>query len=177
MSDTTPKSRKLTRLPDYDYAQPGAYFVTIVSEGRVELFGHIQNDIMCLSVPGGIVWQVWDDLPNHYGYIQLDAFVVMPNHVHGIIILTEPAGVGEGLSPSPTNGEPKPHGLPEIVGQLKSYSTRRINQWRRTPGMTVWQRSFHDRIIRNDRELTATREYIANNPLRWALDTENPANH
>jgi len=177
MEDTSSRRRKPTRLPDYDYAQPGAYFVTIVTEGRMELFGHIHNNIMCLNIPGGIVWQVWDDLPSHYNNVQLDAFVVMPNHVHGIIFLTESPDVGEGLSPSPTDDGRKTHGLPEIVGQLKSYSSRRTNQYRKTPGMTVWQRSFHDRIIRNDRELSATREYIAYNPLVWALDAENPANN
>jgi REP element-mobilizing transposase RayT len=177
MPESSQKRRKPTRLPDYDYAQPGAYFVTIVTESRIELFGHIQNDIMGLSIPGGIVWQTWDDLPNHYPRVQLDAFVVMPNHVHGIIILTGLPGVGEGLRPSPTDDDREPHSLIEVVRALKSFSSRQINQYRKTPGATVWQRSFHDRIIRNDREMNARRQYIADNPLAWALDAENPAHH
>ncbi len=107
--------------------------------------------------------------------VQLDAFVVMPNHVHGIIVITNPvvagAGcVGAGSEPAPT----KSYGLPEIVLQFKTFSARRINDVRGTPGTPVWQRNYYEHIIRNERSLNRIRQYIAENPMRWAFDRENP---
>jgi REP element-mobilizing transposase RayT len=175
--------RRSIRLKGYDYTQPGAYFVTICTRNRECLFGGIVDGKMRLNPLGDIVAACWHDLPNHYPHVQLDAFVIMPNHVHGIIVLLDPGDVGAGLGPAPTTGgvptsHPKTHrghGLPEIVRAFKSFSARRINEYRRTPGTPVWQRNYYEHIIRNERSLGRIREYIVNNPLQWELDRENPA--
>ncbi len=100
----------------------------------------------------------------------------MPDHVHGIIFIeTDPDYyvVGAGLKPAPTkNPKTKKHGLPEIIRALKTFSARRINEIRNTPGLPVWQRSFIDRIIRNENELNRIRRYIMTNSLRWHLDRQ-----
>ncbi len=177
--------RRSIRLKGYDYRQPGAYFVTICTHRREMLFGRVVNGVMQLNEYGRIVEWTWYDLPNHVANITLDAFVVMPNHVHGIIIINPPATVGAGSEPAPT-GEPapteptnagagpKPHGLPEIVRQFKTFSARRINDRRGTRGVPVWQRNYYEHIIRNQRALNAIRRYIAENPARWDEDRDNP---
>ena len=163
--------RKSPRLKGYDYSQSGAYFVTICCHQRVHLFGDVADGEMMLDTLGCIVETCWDDLPNHYDNIRLDAFVVMPNHVHGIIFISGGDGVGEGLKPSPAPTTTKRHGLTEIVRGLKNFSARKINQLRDTPGTAVWQRSFHDHIIRSEKSLNHLREYVENNPARWQTDT------
>jgi putative transposase len=224
--------RRSIRLKGYDYTQPGAYFITICTQGRECLFGEIIDGEMHLNEAGQIVVQTWQDLPNHISNVQLDAFVVMPNHVHGIIIITDHAGgIGAGFKPArttigpgptagpgsvagsgptagpgsvagsgPTTGpgsvavvvgsgsvgsgsvgagsEPAPtrssHGLPEIVRQFKTFSARRINELRGTPGTPVWQRNYYEHIIRDEFSLSRIRQYIAENPARWDVDQENP---
>jgi len=94
--------RRSIRLKNYDYSQAGAYFVTICTHGHIHLFGEVVDGEMRLNPFGEIVQAVWFDLPQHYGHVQLDAFVVMPNHVHGIIVLTADPVVGAGLNPAPT---------------------------------------------------------------------------
>ncbi len=116
---------------------------------------------------GEIVLSCWEDIPDHYSTVILDLFVVMPNHVHGIIILTD---FGAGFKPAPT----KRHPLSEIVRAFKTFSARRINECRNMAGSPVWQRSYYEHVIRNERELTQIREYINTNQLKWGLDRENP---
>ena len=105
----------------------------------------------------------WNDLPKHFPGLLLDAFVVMPNHVHGILFLTPTA-----------SGAPPRHRLGEIVRAFKAYSARRINARRNTPGCSVWQRNYHERIVRDEEELARIRRYIAENPAAWPSDPENP---
>ena len=258
--------RRSIRLKGYDYTQPGAYFITICTHSRACLFGEIIDGEMHLNEAGQIVVQTWQDLPNHISNVQLDAFVVMPNHVHGIIIITDRAGVvgtgsepartmmgsgsavdsdstpgpgsaadsgstagpgsvgagsvGAGSEPAPTTttgpgptagpgsvagsgpttgpgsvavvvgsgsvgsgsvgagSEPAPtrssYGLPEIVRQFKTFSARRINELRGTPGTPVWQRNYYEHIIRDEFSLSRIRQYIAENPARWDADWEHP---
>ena len=161
--------RRSIRLPDYDYSQAGAYFVTTCTHNRACLFGDIVDGEMRLNEDGRLAQSVWEALPKHYSHVESDAFVVMPNHVHGIIVLTA-TPVGAGLKPDPTR-----HGLPEIVRTFKTFSGRRINQSRGTPGTSVWQRNYYEHVIRNDTTLNRLRQYIAENPARWAEDPENPA--
>ncbi|MEW6181024.1 MAG: transposase [Chloroflexota bacterium] len=241
-------NRRSIRLKGYDYSQPGAYFVTICTRDRACLFGTVVNGEMRLNEWGEIVLWTWRDLPNHVPNVQLDAFVIMPNHVHGIIIITDPvnapAAVGAGSEPAPTQPQPAPtqpqpaptqpqpaptqpqpaptqpqsaptqpqpaptqpqpaptqpqpasaqptpdqsiesisggiaakrYGLPEIMRQFKTFSALRINKQRGTPGLPIWQRNYYEHIIRNEESLNRIRQYIADNPLRWALDQENPA--
>ncbi len=183
--------RRSIRLQGYDYSRDGAYFVTICTYNRECLFGSVgagskpaqstkpaQTTVlstqMTLNEYGEIVQQTWDDLVNHIEGIDLeDAFVVMPNHIHGIVVIDEQVGLAKragltnraGLEPAPT--------LSEIVRQLKTFSARRINKRRGTPGIPVWQRNYHERIIRGENELKQIREYIANNPANWLRDENN----
>ena len=167
----------LHRLQDFDYARAGAYFLTLVLEGRPHLMGEVAEGEMSLKDAGRVVADCWTDLPNHYPHVRLDAFVVMPNHVHGVLILSEENGIGlndevkAGLKPAPT----KRHAVPEVVRGFKTFSARCVNKSRRTLGCAVWQRNYYEHVIRDDRCLDRIREYIVDNPRRWNLDRENPA--
>ena len=171
--------RRSIRLPAYDYAQAGAYFVTICTHNRGCLLGEIVGGEVALTCAGQIVLECWNDLVNHYPYVETDEFVIMPNHVHGIIVLTgelrttEVAdNVGAGFKPAPTRRRP----LSEVVRALKTFSSRRINEYRSSTGTPVWQRNYYERVIRSDGELSAIRQYIVDNPAKWAEDAENPQN-
>ena len=127
---------------------------------------------------GALVEQAWNDLPDHYPHLSLDQFVVMPNHIHGIVVLTD---VRAGLKPAPTAigpnpAPPKRHGLPEIIRALKTFSARRINEIRQTPGISVWQRNYYEHVIRNEADYTRIAEYIIDNPRRWSEDSLHPQN-
>ncbi len=163
--------RRSIRLKGYDYSQPGAYFVTNVAQKRKCLFGVIIDGKMRLNEAGRIVRWTWHDLPNHVANIELDEFIVMPNHMHGIIIIRENDFVGAGSEPTPTKS--KPHSLPEIIRQFKTFSAKRINQWRGTVGVSVWQRKYYEHIIRDENELNRIRQYIRNNPANWQNDKNN----
>jgi putative transposase len=169
-----PRYRHVIRLKDYDYSQPGGYFITICTKNRSCLFGAVESDRVILNQYGEIIQISWLALPEHYHNVQLDIFVIMPNHIHGIIFLTD---VGAGLKPAPTDSpRDKQHGLPEIIRAFKTFSSRQINKIRNMPGSSVWQRSYYEHVIRRDESLEKIREYIGTNPLRWALDKENPVN-
>jgi REP element-mobilizing transposase RayT len=172
--------RRSIRLKEYDYRQAGAYFVTICTWQRESLLGEVINDAMELSRYGETVQFNWDILLKRYPNIELDAFIVMPNHIHGIILLNENdlerAGL-ERLSVSASKSSVKPaptnykiYGLSEIIRGFKTFSARRINQLRSQPGLSVWQRGYYEHVIRNQESLTAIREYIINNPLGWEKD-------
>jgi putative transposase len=177
--------RRSIRLRAYDYTQAGAYFITIVAHNRAMLFSDIAGGESRLNDFGRIVEEVWTNLPKHYSGVQCDAFIIMPNHIHGIITLKESdVGAGfkpalhisiveqrAGLNPAPT----RRHGLPEMVRGLKTFSARGINERRHTPGAPVWQRNYYEHVIRDDGELLRVREYIMNNPLEWETDRENPS--
>jgi putative transposase len=189
--------RKSIRLKHYDYSQAGAYFITVCTHDRQCLFGEIQNGNMRLNQFGQMVADCWLDLPHHYPHIELHDYVVMPNHFHGIVVIvdtvragfkparteplqsarTESAMVGAGFKPASTNPAPTNptptgrHGLPEIVRALKTFSARRINEYRNTPGISVWQRNYYEHIIRNEAAYWKIADYIQTNPQRWLEDT------
>ncbi len=163
--------RETIRLKNYDYARNGAYFVTICAKEREPLFGEITDGRMIVNPIGEIVESVWNELIDHYGDIALDAFVVMPNHIHGIIVLSDSDWAG--FKPAPTI-KTKRHGLSEIIRGFKTFSSRSINAYRNTTGAPVWQRNYYERVIRNQTELNQTRQYIMDNPTKWAYDQENP---
>lgn len=167
--------RKSPRLKGYDYTQSGAYFVTVCTDQRQHLFGVVEDDVMVLSPYGFLAEANWLTLPKHYSHVRLDQYVIMPNHVHGIIFLIDEINddVGEGLQTLPydDNIRFKRHGLPEIIRGFKTWSARRINEVRHSKGTPVWQRSFHDHIIRNESDLNRIREYVHNNPALWESDT------
>ncbi|MCX6247486.1 MAG: transposase [Bacteroidetes bacterium] len=170
--------RRSIRLRGYDYSKPGFYFFTICSKHREPLFGRIENNSMILSQFGKIVQSTWLDLPNHNNYIILDFFVIMPDHVHGIIQIE--AGAGSKPAPASHNKlAPASHNKPapayhnklapnlgEIIRQLKTFSARKINELRKTTGVVVWQRNYYETVIKGEKELNAIRNYIQTNPTR-----------
>jgi putative transposase len=192
-------NRQSHRLADYDYPQPGAYFITMCTQDRLPLFGQVVEGEMRLSPAGRIVEEVLGALAQRYTCVRLDAFVVMPDHVHGIIWIVEVSPDGQGcpgvggvraIHESPRRGEeesPRPGAddssertqkkrrrmlIPLVVGYFKMNTAKRINQLRSTPGTRVWQRDYYERVIRNERHLYAVRRYIGDNPACWAARKE-----
>jgi len=147
-------------MPQHNYSEDGWYFTTICTKNYEPVFGKIQDGQIQLSPLGKIAEQCWLDLPNHYPNCQLDEFIIMPNHVHGIIIIENPApiSVRTGLKPVP-NPNPKKHSLSEIVRGFKTFSSRKINT-AQNEFLFRWQRSFYDHIIRNEKSLEKIRTYI-----------------
>jgi len=179
--DSNKYHRRSIRLKDYDYTQSGAYFVTICTHQRECLLGEIDaNGNMIRSPYGEIIEDEWFKTAIIRPYVELDAFVVMPNHIHGIILITsgEPVGATQRVAPTSIDHHnpkgPKSKSLGAIVGSFKSTVSRRINELRETPGALVWQRDYYDVIIRNEAMLNARRHYIETNPARWAFDDNNP---
>ena len=162
------RHRRSIRLQGYDYSQAGAYYVTIVVWRREHIFGEIvgaglkptRTAEMQLNRFGQIVNDAWYDLPKHYPHIELDAFCIMPNHVHAIIVLNDNPAV-------------KRHPLSEVVRAFKSFSARRINSLRNTQGIPVWQRNYYEHIIRNQEDYLSKSGYILDNPFNWDNDDEN----
>ena len=164
--------RHSIRLHNYDYTQPGAYFVTLCTLKREYLLGDITEGTLRLSPLGLVIEECWQALPQYFHAVELDAFVIMPNHVHGIICIVDTPRADD--APSQRHGS-APGSLSAIVGNFKAISVRRINQLRGTPGAAIWQRNYYEHIIRTSRELEAAHKYIVDNPLKWSLDRENPA--
>lgn len=187
--------RRSLRLKGYDYSLAGAYFVTICTKDRACVFGEVVEGEMRLNEAGRMVEQCWQSIPEHFALVELDAFVVMPNHIHGIVVL-----VGAGLVPArdvpdrdrtpktgaptmeaptmraPTRGAPTTLGA--VVGAFKSRVTveyiRSVKNGILPPfKQRLWQRNYYEHIIRNEDALARIREYIVSNPLMWALDREN----
>jgi REP element-mobilizing transposase RayT len=168
------------RLPNYDYSLPGAYFITLCTQNRLHVFGHISDEEMVLNDYGKVVKEVWKNLPNHYPNMACGEFVVMPNHIHGVMFLKPIDHTKGGFETHPNQKQTRPnqkrthpnkiHGIPEIVRALKTFSARKINEIRNSPGGKVWQRNYWDRVVRNERALQAINRYIQNNPLKWQLD-------
>jgi REP element-mobilizing transposase RayT len=178
--------RRSIRLRSYDYSQPGAYFVTICTHQRKFLLGCEEDGKIILSDFGSLVERIWQTLPAHYPGIELEAYVIMPNHIHGIIKRRGEAFAAEtsrissiswanASPPSPFLGT-KPNSLAAIIQNFKSVSTRKINQRNNSAGTQWWQRNYYEHVIRNEKSLLKVQQYIAENPLRWAFDKENPAN-
>ena len=150
----------------------GIFYVTICTHGRECLFGEVVEAKMHLNTLGEIVQEEWFNITQHRPNVTRDAFVVMPNHIHGIIILREAESVGVRQQFL----QPQAGSLGMVVGGFKSAVSRRINALRDTPGAPVWQRGYHDKIARDERMLNNARRYIANNPAHWAIDVNNPSN-
>jgi putative transposase len=176
--------RRSLRLKGYDYAQAGAYFVTICTQDRACLFGDAADGTICLNAAGQLAATLWSDMPIRFPDIDLDAFVVMPNHIHGIIVFSDCAvtegaplvGARRGGAPAATKAAPT---VGDVVGAFKSLFTVEYiagvkeNRW---PAFDrrVWQRNYYEHVIRDEPELERIRSYIDENPLRWELDDENP---
>ena len=179
--------RRSIRISDYDYSQPGAYFITIVSHDRLCLFGEIKYGEMHLNESGQIVWEIWNSLPKRYPQIITGAAVVMPNHFHGIVEIHESVvAVHESPTRTATVGEIHKFPLrsrrmqrrrmtiPLVVGYFKMNTAKRINKILGSEGIPVWQRNYYEHIIRDDEEHNRIHIYIEANINNWAKDGENP---
>jgi len=191
--------RRSIRMMGYDYHQEGAYFVTVCTQDRSFLFGKVVHGEMRLNDAGKMVHDIWNDLPAFYPGVETDAFIVMPNHIHGIIILVgadprvcpnagpraypdsgpraypgQPQEMGQPQGVAPTMG------LPDVVHRFKTVTTKRyadgVKRFRWKPfHRRLWQRNYYEHIIRNEESLNRIREYILTNPMCWASDRENPS--
>ena len=170
--------RHSIRLKEYDYSQAGGYFVTVCTHNRQMLLDtqEVQN----------IIRQWWNKLSERFPASKIDEFVIMPNHIHGIIFIgvttDEPNIVGAVHEPPEHNGairelplrqKRRNMLLSKIIGYFKMNTAKSINGIRKTPGLSIWQRNYYEHVIRNESELNRIREYIASNPLKWQFDREN----
>jgi REP element-mobilizing transposase RayT len=153
--------RRSIRLKNFDYSSPGAYFFTACVEDRRFRFGKVQHGLMVPNDLGSVVWSVWDNLPKLFGSLILDDFMVMPNHVHGILIIPSDAPAKSGGSLSATVQALKSKVIHD--GALIRESCRGL-----------WQRNYYEHVIRDAMELYRLRKYIRENPLQWHFDHENP---
>jgi putative transposase len=176
-------NRRSLRLKGFDYASPGSYFVTIcVSDMGTFPFGCVVDGTVRLSAFGEITEDCWRQIPAHFPGVEIDAHVVMPNHIHGIVVIKSsgkprPAGTRYTSSiihprpvferPETTLRGPGPGSLGAVMGSFKAAVSRRVNKMNHTPGVTVWQERYHERIIRTESSLERVRRYIRNNPVKW----------
>lgn len=190
--------RRSIRLKDYDYSSAGAYFVTICSWNRECLFGDISAGEMHLNEYGEILKRQWLHAVVVRANVELDEFQIMPNHLHGIIVLNDTVGATRRVARfsqdrltiqeraihriAPTNAQTKgisgagSGSIGAIIGQFKSVATKHINKMRNSPGSPIWQRNYYEHIIRNEDEMERIREYMINNPAKWSEDENNPTN-
>ena len=126
------------------------------------MFGEIVHRKMELNIYGRIVSARWHNLPRYHAYVDVSAFIVMPNHAHGIMVIR-----------ADSTEQAKRHSIPEIVRGFKTFSSRRINEVRGMPGTPVWQRNYWEHVIRDQDSFNRIHDYILTNPLRWHLDREN----
>jgi putative transposase len=175
--------RRSIRLPGYDYSQAGAYFMTIVAYQRDCLFGEIINREMKLNNFGKIAEECWIAIPEHFTNVELGAYVIMPNHVHGIIVVHEMVDDDRRgaalLRPYDNNTNShkinvKPGSLGAIIRSYKSAVSYRINKEHNATG--IWQRNYYEHIIRNETDLQNKSDYIEANPILWDQDDNNPYN-
>ncbi len=189
MYDPNKHQRRSIRLPGYDYVQSGAYFMTLCTQDHQCRFGRIEGEAMRLNRVGEIAAECWRTVPIHFADVELDVFVVMPNHVHGIIVI---ADAGEAPNVRATHASPlrqgpngamdaaevprgpKRRSVGAIIGSYKSAVAKAIHETGDAPGPAIWQRNYFEHIIRNDVALNRIRQYILDNPLRWACDRYNP---
>lgn len=176
--DPDKRRRRSMRLKDYDYRQTGAYFVTICTHQREWLFGEVIDDVMQLNDMGQIAAHEWLKTSELRSNVELDAFVVMPNHLHGIVVINEDGASNVGTRRAVSLPTPRRFGtaiagsLSTIIGAYKSAVTKAINLQQATPGGVIWQKRFHEVIIRNETMLNNIRLYIDTNPAKWADDPE-----
>ena len=184
--------RRSIRLKGYDYAQAGAYYVTVCTHERAHLFGDVVNAEMVPSPAGAVVQRCWDAISSHMPMVALDEFIVMPNHVHGIVVITDgPVPVvaddvvGAGNFPPLRNAPPPPvssqkmpvmpkGSLGHIMQTFKAAVSRQaIRDGLIERGRPVWQRGYYEHIIRDDGEYERIADYIRDNPANWPTDKLN----
>lgn len=170
--NTQSKDRKSVRLPQFDYSNNGAYFVTVCSKNRQRLFGRIEESVVRPSSLGILVAHLLKSIPNHFPNFHLDEFIVMPNHLHAILAVQR--GTACRTPMYEEFGKPVPGSIATVVRSFKSEVTRR---WRSKGGQksaVIWQRGYYLHVIRDQDELNRVRRYIRLNPLKWELDQYYP---
>lgn len=173
--------RRSIRLSGFDYTTPAAYFVTICAHQRQCSFGDVVDGVMRVNGFGEIVREEWERSAEIRPELTIDAFVVMPNHFHGIVMIDVGAHGVRLLNANEHDNRAHvraplrpPKSLGAFIAGFKSAATKRINALRRTAGHPVWQRNYYEHVIRDDRDLAAIRDYIAGNPARWLEDEYRP---
>jgi putative transposase len=171
-----PPARKLLRLQNHGYSHPGPYFITICTHQKKCTLGYASGAAIQPTKAGQIARATWQSLPERFRGLVLDAFVVMPNHVHGVLAL-----VGAGLAPPGVNTTTMPtaehsgeYSLPDVIGAFKSISTIQVNRFLSRRGWPLWHRSYYEHIIRDGEDMKNVQRYILENPWNWSLDPENP---
>ena len=176
-------NRRSIRLEGYDYSNSGSYFVTLVSFHHLLIFGDIINGGVKLNSVGEVVENAWLEIPLHIPFVTLNAYVIMPNHLHGIININEDWKVGtvhrvpeaqrNDLSQQTTYPKgPKPRSLGAIIGSSKSATTKRIHHLGLIKNKSIWQRNYDEHIIRSEEDLLQKIAYIQANPINWEIDIE-----
>ena len=176
--------RQSIRLKSHDYSQEGYYFVTICTKNKIEYFGEIINGKMILNEMGKITKKQWLWLAEQYDYVKLDEWIIMPNHLHGILIIEIDGDIGGAGRHLPLQQQYEQQSrkikpLSELIGAFKTTSSKLIHRMDGSrPASTEfqWQRNYYDHIIRDEKSLDKIREYIRNNPPQWELDRNNPEN-
>jgi REP element-mobilizing transposase RayT len=172
--------RHSIRLQGYDYSQAGGYYITIVANGWRCLFGEIINGEMKLNRLGMIIQDCWNQIPSHFSHLTLDEFVVMPNHIHGILFFhDENRNIGRGtIYRAPTEGKfgkPVAGSLGTILGSFKAAVSRLAA--RELHLTKIWQRNYYEHIIHSEADYERIAGYILANPSNWYDDDENPQKH
>ncbi len=168
---------KSTRFPGWDYSSNGMYFVTICTKNKTHYFGNIVNGKMNLNKHGQIANQYWTDIPTHFSNVHLDAYIIMPNHIHGILIIHN-VKRRDAINRVSTGGITKTNNpmlnksISRIIRWYKGRVTFEINKTGNDTHF-AWQPRFHDHIIRNEHSLHHIRKYIQNNPTKWDRDEYN----
>lgn len=166
--------RQSIRLKEYDYSEPGSYFVNICTRKQMCLFGEVENAEMKLSPLGKIADACWKEIPKHYPAVMLESSQIMPNHIHGIITLPELCR--DGACPIPTEHKTRSmkNTLFDVVGSFKSAVTKAVHEAGHFVGRPIWQTRFYDHIIRDNISLYFIQQYIELNPLMWEYSRWNP---
>ena len=170
------RRRKQLRLKNYDYTQEGAYYVTGCTQNRECLFGNVRDGKMELNEYGKIVKQEWYKTGEIRKNIELDEFIVMPNHIYGIIIIAGTCNVPQ-RNRNEKFGSSVSNSIPTIIKLFKSTTTKQINQRRNTTKKSIWQRGFYEHVIRNEEDLNRIRQYVIYNPMKWEEDKYYPYGH
>jgi putative transposase len=161
--------RKQTRLAGYDYAQLGWYYITLCTQGGACIFGSVLDGRVVYNDAGTVVETAWQRSFDLRAELTLDSWVLMPNHVHAVVVIRPTAETETRHSASL-----KPRSLSSFIAGFKGASARAVNNIRRTPGRPVWQRGYYEHVVRTEEALDEIRKYIMGNPLAWWYDKYNP---
>lgn len=171
------RKRRLLRLGDWDYTRPGAYFITLVAHHNICRFGEIIDGDLRLNTTGKIILEEWERTSEIRREVDLDAYILMPNHLHAIVVLEETTQFHQMIKDNPhLSFSRSPRSLGALIAGFKSSTTKKVNILEGSPGSPLWQRNYYEHIIRNEADLVRIRRYIQENPARWSLDHENPVN-